>query len=223
MIPLLKHLFLILAILIPSLAALAQQPSTEKMVVTRYLSDGSVRTDTISGTDLNNSALLQPAPQAPRKPKRTKMNPVMIGAELSTSLDLSGADMSTFNADLLLGYRHKLIQFLGVSLGMHKSLGTRDSFIPVQLVFRTGVVPRQELLFLHISAGYSFNTISSSPMFGDLAASVGCGVNLVQKPSFQSRVILAFGFRHFTEKHQALASVSKPNVGFAQIAFGISM
>ncbi len=222
----LKQFFILPALLLASVAALAQshpQPDTEKMVVTRYLSDGSVRTDTISGPELKSDPLLKALPEIPARPKRTKMNPVMIGAELSTSLDLSGADMSTFNADLLLGYRHKLIQFLGVSFGMHKSLGNRDSFIPIQLVFRTGVVPRQQLLFLHLSAGYSFNTISSSPTFGDLAASVGCGVNLVQRPSFQSRVILAFGFRHFTEKHQALASVSKPNVGFAQIAFGISM
>lgn len=58
------------------------------------------------------------------------MSTVMIGTELSTSLDLSGADMSTFNADILIGYRHKLIQTLGVSFGMHKSLGTRDSSYP---------------------------------------------------------------------------------------------
>ncbi|MDE5903573.1 MAG: hypothetical protein K2H21_10205 [Muribaculaceae bacterium] len=209
-------------------AAATDSLTTRQTVITRFLSDGSVRTDTIAG-DLPvaipdpsaNHGIL--AKEAPAKRQRTKMSTVMIGAELSTSLDLSGADMSTFNADIIIGYRHKLIQTLGVSFGMHKSLGTRDSFIPIQLVFRSGLIPRQQLFFLHLAAGYSFNTISSSPMFGDLAASVGCGVNLVQKPGFPSKVVLAFGFRHFTEKHQVMASVSKPNVGFAQIAFGISM
>ena len=60
-------------------------------------------------------------------------------------------------------------------------------------------------------------------MFGDYLATIGCGVNIVQRPSFQSNVILSVGFRHFTEKHQAMASIGKPNLGFAQISFGISM
>jgi len=229
-----KHFLSLLLAVAASLPALASVQSeadsvkTRQTVITRFLSDGSVQTDTIAG-DLKLTPISPANDTSPsagltsKKPRRTKMSTVMIGAELSTSLDLSGADMSTFNADILIGYRHKLIQTLGVSFGMHKSLGTRDSFIPIQLVFRSGLIPRQQLFFLHLSAGYSFNTISSSPMFGDLAASVGCGVNLVQKPGFQSKIVLAFGFRHFTEKHQALASVNKPNVGFAQIAFGISM
>lgn len=208
---------------------IAPKPTSEKVVITRYLSDGSVRTDSIINKGQRNDILLRDteapkvSPSPPDRPKRTKMSNVMIGAELSTGLDLSGSDMSTFNADILAGYRHKVIQLLGLSLGIHKSLGTRDSFIPVQLVFRTGFRPRPSLMFMHVSAGYSFNTIASSPMFGDFIATLGCGINLTQQPRFQSKVILAIGFRHFTEKHQAMASITKPNLGFAQISFGISM
>ena len=207
-----------------------QEISTERVIITRYLSDGTVRNDTIDSSGKRHDITLlsgdtQPVvrPAAMRKPRRTKMSSVMIGAELSTGLDLSGADMSTFNADLLIGYRHKVIQLLGLSLGIHKSLGTRDSFIPIQIVFRTSFRPRPSLMFMHFSTGYSFNTISSSPMFGDYLATIGCGVNIVQRPSFQSNVILSVGFRHFTEKHQAMASIGKPNLGFAQMSYGISM
>ena len=162
-----------------------QEISTERVIITRYLSDGTVRNDTIDSSGKRHDITLlsgdtQPVvrPAAMRKPRRTKMSSVMIGAELSTGLDLSGADMSTFNADLLIGYRHKVIQLLGLSLGIHKSLGTRDSFIPIQIVFRTSFRPRPSLMFMHFSTGYSFNT---------------------------------------------MASIGKPNLGFAQISFGISM
>lgn len=206
---------------------------TEKVVITRFLSDGSVRTDTIAGGGeiIVQQGLIEPLDNFKASKVSTpaiindknKPSNVMVGLELSTGLDLSGTDLSTFNADLICGYRHNLIQLLGVSLGVHKSLGSRDSFIPIQAIFRTGFQPRQTLVFMHTSIGYSFNTISKSPMFGDFMAAVGVGVNLVQKRKFQSNICLSFGFRHFTERHQELANIQKDNTGFAQISFGISM
>ncbi len=203
---------------------------TEKIIVSRYLSDGSLITDTVAADDYSRfeikfletvaaDRLIEP--EAPPRPK--KMSNVMFGIELGTGLDLSSTDMSTFNADIVVGYRHKLIQFLGVSVGLHKSLGTRDSFLPIQAVFRTGFRKTPTLFFMQASVGYSFNTISSSPMFGDTMATVGAGLNLVQRPKFQSNLILSFGFRHFTERHQEMAQINKPNIGFAQISFGISI
>lgn len=203
----------------------------EKVVITRFLSDGTVRTDTISSpgeiivkTDNSATPLVAKRYASKEKlPVKKELRSLMTGLELSTALDLSSSDMSTFNADLLFGYRRKVIQFLGVSLGIHKSLGTRDCFLPLQAVFRTGFSPRPTLAFMHLSAGYSFNTIARSKMFGDYMATIGAGVNLVQKRKFQSNIVLAFGFRHLNRDHQALTSISKPNLGFAQISFGISM
>lgn len=148
---------------------------------------------------------------------------IMTGIEVSTGLDLSCTDLSTFNIDFLLGYRAKLIQFLGVQFGAHKSLGTRDCFLPIQLVFRSSFTRKPAPVFMHIGAGYSFNTISHSKLFGDITATLGCGVNLVQRRKFQSNIVLAFGFRHFNHEHQALTGINKSNSGFAQISFGVSM
>lgn len=206
---------------------------TERVVITRFLSDGSIRTDTIDGGGeiIVQQGVYEPLGNVKASKastpdildKTNKPSNVMVGLELSTGLDLSGTDLSTFNADLICGYRHKLIQLLGASLGVHKSLGSRDSFIPIQIIFRTGFQPRQTLVFMHTSIGYSFNTISKSPMFGDFMATLGVGANLVQKRKFQSNICLSFGFRHFTERHQELANIQKANTVFAQISFGISM
>ncbi len=198
----------------------------ETITVTKVLSDStivtSVFTDRALAEEFAKSEDLIPLAPAPQH-QRTEMSKMMFGLELGTGLDLSSTDMSTFNADFLIGYRYKYIQLLGFGAGIHKSLGTRDSFIPLYAVFRTGFSPRPTLAFMHLSIGYSFNTISHSPMFGDTTAMIGAGINLVSKPRFQSNIIIGFGYRHFSERHQELANITKPNLGYAQISFGISM
>lgn len=198
-----------------------------EVVVTKVLSDGTIVTEDtateietpledylkIDKRENNNTPIL------PDK----NLRKMMVGMELSTGLDLSGTDLSTFNLDFLIGYRYKIIQLLGVQFGAHKSLGSRDCFLPIQVVFRSSFTPRPAPVFFHLGAGYSFNTVSNSKLFGDITATVGCGINLVQRRKFQSNIIIGFGFRHFNQEHQELTGISKPNSGFAQISFGVSM
>ncbi|MDE6273113.1 MAG: hypothetical protein K2M31_08935 [Muribaculaceae bacterium] len=201
---------------------------TEEIItVTKVMSDSTIVTSTftdrILAEEFARSRDLVPPQADDSGIKPNEMSKIMFGLELGTGLDLSSTDMSTFNADFLVGYRHKFIQLLGFGAGIHKSLGTRDAFIPLYGVFRTGFSSRPTLAFMHISIGYSFNTISHSPMFGDTTAMIGAGINLVRKPRFQSNIIIGFGYRHFSERHQELANITKPNLGYAQISFGISM
>lgn len=197
----------------------------ETITVTKVYGDSTVVSRTF--TDLETARRWAAHTEAAFKPAkpvgRTTLSPFMMGAELGTGLDLSGTDLSTFNVDFLFGYRAKKVQFLGLSAGIHKSLGTKDAFLPLQLLFRTGFMSRPTLGFMQVSAGYSFNTVSSSPMFGDIIAMIGGGVNLVQRPKFQSNITLSFGFRHFSQRHQQMTNIYKQNVGFVQIAMGVSM
>lgn len=219
------------AILFPVLTvAVTDSPreilTEETIVVTKLMSDSTIVSATFTDANLAEqfakSSDLQPVVPIDEKKVKKEMSPLMVGLELGTSLDLSGNDMSTFNVDIIGGYRNKLFQLIGVGAGFHKSLGSRDRFIPLYVVVRTGFIPRPTLLFMHLSLGYSFNTISDSAMFGDTTAAIGCGINLVRKPRYQSNIILSFGYRHFNKRHQAHINVSKPNLGFAQISFGLS-
>lgn len=144
------------------------------------------------------------------------------GMETGMCIDLSGLDMSTFNFDVMFGYRNKWIQTLGVGAGIHKSLGSSDSFLPVYVLFRSSFRQRPSLCFFHLRLGYSFNTISNSPTFGDTSCAVGCGIHLTRKRKFQSYLLLAYTFRHFTRKHSELTEINRSNVSLAQIGFGIS-
>ena len=196
------------------------------VVITKVLSDGSVVTETLdseSELSLDNIIHGQSAKKVGETNSPEAFRPIMLGMELSTGVDLSALDLSTLNFDFLVGYRNSFINLLGVQFGIHKSLGSRDSFLPICAVFRSSFTRKPAPVFMHINAGYSFNTISSSKMFGDITAAVGCGVKLTQRPKFQSNIILSFGFRHFNQRHRLMTRIDKPNTAYAQISFGVSM
>lgn len=198
----------------------------KKTIITKVLQDGSVITETIDTDSISISEtgeVIRHTAPTESDIKRKTMSKLMLGAELGSCLDLTSTDMSTFNFEILFGYRWKAIQLLGVQVGIHKSLGTSDTFIPICLVFRTPFRAKPSRFFFHFNAGYSFNTVASSAMFGDITAAIGAGINLVQRPRFQSNISLAVGFRHFNQRHQVLSQIDRENVGFAQISFGISM
>ncbi len=144
------------------------------------------------------------------------------GMETGMSLDLSGLDMSTFNLDVMFGYRNKWIQMAGVGGGVHKSLGSSDSFFPVYAVFRSSFRPKPSLCFFHLRVGYSFNAISNSPTYGDTSCAIGCGLNLTNRRKFQSYLLVAYSFRHFNRKHSEAAEIHRSNVSLAQIGFGVT-
>ncbi len=198
----------------------------ETILITKVLEDGTVITET---TEIDSSTpledLMKKRSEAGNSDIKVdnSLKKFMMGAELSTGLDFSGLDLSTFNFDVLFGYRHKFINLIGVQLGVHKSLGSKDSFLPICFVFRTSFTNRPSRFFFHLNVGYSFNTVASSKMFGDTTAAIGCGIKLSEKRKFQSNIILAFGYRHFNHRHQLLTGIDKPNTGFAQISFGVSI
>lgn len=204
---------------------LINQVVETKTIITTTYSDGSQEVRTLQegenvapdGTIINLEKQQNKADKISHK-----LKPFIFGGELGTSIDLSGMDMSTFNFDIFMGYRNKWIQTIGIGAGYHKSLGFKDSFIPLYILFRSSFRPKPSLCFFHLKLGYSFNTISDSPTYGDIACSIGCGFNLIQKRSLQSYILVAYGFRHFTERHLENMPISRANVSLAQITFGVS-
>lgn len=144
------------------------------------------------------------------------------GVDVGSSIDLSGTDLSTIDAEVVFGYKNDLIRILGLGAGVQHSLGNSDSFIPVYIVFRSSFRRQPSLFFFNLKAGYSFNTISESATRGDIAASLGLGINLAMSRRFQSHIVLSWAFRHFTHKHQTAFNLGKPNINMAQLTFGVN-
>lgn len=123
------------------------------------------------------------------------------GAEAGASIDLTGLDMSTIDVDVLMGYKNAYINLLGAGVGVHRNVQSGDNFIPVYATLQTSFRKQPSLLFYTVKAGYSFNTIDSSKMFGDLMAYMGCGINLSKTRTARSFIQLMAGYRYFNTKH----------------------
>lgn len=144
------------------------------------------------------------------------------GAELGTSIDLSGYDTSTFNIDALLGYKNDYFKIIGIGAGIHRAVGTGDNFVPLYAVMRTSFSSKPRLFFMSLKAGYSFNTISNSSTFGDINAALGAGLNLAISKRFKSHIILAYEFRHFNQKHREKYSLEPEDISLATLTFGVN-
>lgn len=144
------------------------------------------------------------------------------GAEVGSSIDMTSNDMTTFDLDVLLGYKNNYIRTVGIGAGIHRSFGSKNTFIPVYVLFRSSFRKKPSLLFLHFKAGYSFNTINNGDSMGDISASLGCGINLAMSKKFQSHIIIGYGFRHFNKSHRSKINLNTSNVSLAQISFGVN-
>lgn len=144
------------------------------------------------------------------------------GAEFGASIDVSDCNTSTFNIDAVLGYKNNYFRILGAGVGVHRSLGNGDSFIPVYALIRTSFSSRPRLCFMSLKLGYSFNTIGDSPTFGDTNSQLGLGINLAMGKKFQSHLILAYEFRHFNSRNKMKINEDVNNISLATISFGVN-
>ena len=145
------------------------------------------------------------------------------GADVGASLDLTAHDMSTFDVDVLLGYKNRFIKTLGIGAGIHRTVQGGDNFIPVYLLFRSSFTTRPSLLFFNARIGYSFNTVEDSPMFGDYNSGFGCGINLSRTKAANTYIIVGVAYRYFNKRHQEYISRLDTNyIWMAQLQFGVN-
>lgn len=144
------------------------------------------------------------------------------GADLGASIDLSGEDMSTFDAETYFGYKGSWIRTAALGIGMHKAFGNRYTFIPLYGMVRTSFRSRPSLFFFEIKAGYSFNTLSDSGSIGGAYGSLGLGINLAMSKSFQSHIVLAYSFFTLHRATELEIPYSGDNINSAVLRFGIN-
>lgn len=145
------------------------------------------------------------------------------GIDAGASIDLTANDMSTFDVDILLGYKNKLIKTAGVGAGIHRTVQGGNNFIPLYAIFRTSFTTRPSILFFNARFGYSFSTIENSPTFGDYNAALGCGVNLSKSHRANTYLILSAAYRYYNERHKVyLPKLDVHYIWIAQLQFGVN-
>lgn len=144
------------------------------------------------------------------------------GADIGSSIDLSGQGLSTLDLDAYFGYKGSLIRTAAAGAGVHKAFGNQYTFIPVYGLIRTSFRSEPSLVFFELKAGYSFNTLHDSGSQGGAYGSVGVGINLAMSRAFQSHIVLSYGFFTMRDATELDVPYSGNNISYAVLRFGVN-
>ncbi len=144
------------------------------------------------------------------------------GADVGSSVDLSGSDMTTFDIDAYFGYKGTMIRTAAAGIGVHKAFGNSYTFIPVYALLRSSFRSEPSLFFMEVKGGYSFNTLADSGSAGGAYGSVGVGINLAMSPRLQSHIILSYGFFTLHKASELAIPYVGDNISYAVLHFGIN-
>lgn len=144
------------------------------------------------------------------------------GADMGSSVDLTGHNLTTFDLDINFGYASPAIQVFGLSVGLHRALGSGNTFVPICGILRTSFRSKPSRFFLNLKAGYSFNTIQDDNYKGGLQLSAGLGIILQRSKKVQSHIILGYGYYHINRSQVHSLSFNVNHVDFAQLSIGVN-
>lgn len=118
------------------------------------------------------------------------------GADVSSSIDVGGNDMSSINVDAYFGYRDRLIDMVGVGAGIHIMLNNSSRAFPVYALFRSNFREKPSLCFLDVRGGIAFDEAGNRTKVRPYA-NPGVGFNLAQGKTFRSYIIVGYLYNGF--------------------------
>ncbi len=121
-------------------------------------------------------------------------HPFAFGAEIGANIDFSSTESSCFDIDIYGGYRHGVIQVLGLGVGLHPSFSHNRRFIPIYAMFRCNFKPGRSLCFADAKVGMSINELNAMNHNTGLYASAGIGFNLWQTRRVKTHALIAYNY-----------------------------
>lgn len=185
-------------------------PNTIKRIGAKSAPADTLNDDSYYGTLLSNDI----------RPSATVRKHFTWGLEIGSSVDVTGYDLTTFNADICLGYRNSIIRTAGLGLGVHRAFGNGNAFVPIYFVLRTALRQAPSRLFVDFRAGYSFNTLSHESYKGGFQMSAGFGYTLTQSKKVSTYVAGAYGYYHINATHTTNLNMDTSHADFAIFSFG---
>lgn len=115
-----------------------------------------------------------------------------LGAEIGTSVDMTGDDMSSLNLDATAGYRLPWLDYLGIGAGAHVMIANSCRYFPVYAMARTSFAAQPGTLFGELRGGMALNRVHSLKPSTDLYMQPGVGMYLAKSPRFTSQLLLSY-------------------------------
>lgn len=200
------------------------QEASAKIITIRVPNTGTYSSSVIADRDsvLTGKSDDPQGSLFPSKNRNLAFTHFTWGAEAGSSLDLTSHNLSTFDVDVLLGYKNSFFKMAGAGAGIHRSVTSGNYFIPVYGVLRTSFRNKPSLFFMNLQAGYSFNSVGDSKTIGDFYGAVGVGINLQQTRTAKSYVILSASYQHFNENNKEKTSIDKSYIFFGRLVIGVN-
>lgn len=144
------------------------------------------------------------------------------GLEIGSSVDLTGYDLTTFNADLCIGYKNPILHLIGIGMGVHRAFGNGNAFAPLYFIIRSALRSKPSPFFIDLRAGYSFNTISNEKYRGGFKMTIGAGYILTRGNKVNTFVTLGYGYYHINASQTQNLSMDINHADYAIMSFGVN-
>lgn len=130
------------------------------------------------------------------------------GADVASSVDMTGQDLSTFNISAALGYKCRAVQLVGVGGSMEMGVGGSVRSFPVYALVRTPFTTRPSRCFLELRAGWAFTQLADDLSRDGAYGSAGLGINLAMARNFRSHILLSYTYHHLTSPYKDVHGVT---------------
>lgn len=127
-------------------------------------------------------------------PAETASSHFSWGADIGSSIDMTGQDLTAINLDASFGYKGDYIRFAGLGAGIKMMVSNSSRCYPVYAMFRSSFTRRPSLCFAQLKLGISFNNFYTDIYRRDLYSNIGLGFTLATGRSFSSHIVLAYEF-----------------------------
>ncbi|MDE7153499.1 MAG: hypothetical protein K2O00_03500 [Muribaculaceae bacterium] len=143
------------------------------------------------------------------------------GADLSSSIDMTGNAMTSTNIGAYFGYRNSWFHLLGIGGDIHFMMSNSSRAIPVFAIAQTSFCSRPRLCFMDARVGISMNNYESMNTQTGFYGSLGVGVNLAHSSKFASHIVVGYSFIPRKDFESDGAMVHLEDLHFATVRIGV--
>ncbi len=144
------------------------------------------------------------------------------GADLSSSIDLTGQDMTSINIDANFGYKGNYLQLAGLGAGIRMMTSNSSRCFPIYAIARSNFSLKPTLCFAEVKTGISLNNLYTDIYQHSFYGSLALGIRLATGRTFSSHLLLAYEFMQVSRTTDAEAIRPLNDIHYASISIGVN-
>lgn len=117
------------------------------------------------------------------------------GADVGTTIDMTGQDASSYDISISLGFSRKWINFLGFGAKACFAVGNSSRAFPLFLNFRTNFKNTPSVVFWDLKGGVALNYPGDNRSHVGAYAATGVGFYLARSSTFSSHILVGYTYR----------------------------